>query len=588
MKKPTTAPTATSISTTPSGTTPVGGTPSGGTVSALYRLALLHQGRARLLVLTTLAFMAHEACEAMIPVLVGVVVDRALAPGDPTALAGWLAVLAATFVVLSWSWQRASAAMVSVYGHGEHALRQRALSRVLDPYGLRERPGPGETLSLVSSDTYRVAGVSWSVVQQASTVTALLTASGALLLISAPLAAAVVVGAVAVLLLMRRVSMPLEARGLAEQGAAAEAGEVATDMITGLRVLTGMHARDEADRRYRVASEASRAGAVAAVGAVVTYSAVSRLLSGLFLALLATASGWLALRGHLTVGQLVTVLGLAQYLQGALAHVGTFSANWAHKRASARRLADLLDRPALIPPLTPTPAPVLAPTPDRAADDPAERAAEALCWTPSGPRGPVVRLRAGDVVGIVPEQPAHARELSDRLGYRLPLSRGEVLVAGTDAVDLGPDAVRAHVVSPPHHATVFSGSLRATVRPDGGEPDADVLRDALLDDLFEQRDAGHGQAGERGRHLSGGQRQRLLLARALHSRAPVVVLDDPTSALDPVTEQRVAHRLRRTDGAVLLLTTSPLLLAACDRVVDLSAPAETMSVPTPGVPEVRR
>ncbi|MFD0304551.1 hypothetical protein [Streptomyces sp. NPDC127119] len=140
-KKPTTAPTSAPTSTSSSATATYGGTSSatatssGSTVSVLYRLALLHQGRARLLVLTTLTFMAHEACEALIPVLVGVVVDRALAPGDPSALAGWLAVLAATFVLLSWSWQRASAAMVSVYGHGEHALRQGALRRVLDPHG---------------------------------------------------------------------------------------------------------------------------------------------------------------------------------------------------------------------------------------------------------------------------------------------------------------------------------------------------------------------------------------------------------------------------------------------------------------------
>ncbi|WP_326682350.1 ABC transporter ATP-binding protein [Streptomyces sp. NBC_01237] len=535
------------------------------TVQALFRTALLRQGRGGRLVLTTLSFMVHELCEALVPILIGIVIDRALAPSDSSALIGWLAVLAGVFVALSLSYQRASSAMVSVYGYGEHALRQRAMARLLDPHSLLRRPGAGESLSLVSSDTYRVAGVSWSVVQQASTITAILTASTALLLISVPLGLGVITSTVLVLLVMRRISMPLEARGLAEQSSAARAGEVATDMITGLRVVIGMNAQAEAARRYRAASDESRRGAVAAARAVLAYSNLSVLMSGVFLAGLATASGYLALDGRITIGQLVTVLGLAQYLQGSLAHVGTFASNWIHKRASARRLSDLINEPPLIDPASAAARTVPAPsTPVSGTSDPVLR------WHPPGREEPL-QLRTRDLVGVVPRHPAHARDLSDRLGYRVPLDRGELLIDGIDAVDLGPDRVRARIAAPPHHGALFSGTLRSNLAPRGRDADPAVLRAAMLDDVLEHLGGDGSDIGERGRKLSGGQRQRLLLARALHAGADFVVLDEPTTAVDPATEQRIAEGLRALPATTLLITTSPILLSACDRVVDLGA-----------------
>ncbi|MEU2841349.1 ABC transporter ATP-binding protein [Streptomyces sp. NPDC007076] len=533
------------------------GEPGPHSVPALFRVALLRDGRGRRLALVTLAFMVHQLCEALVPILIGVVIDRALAPSDRSALLWWLGVLGAVFVVLSLSYQRASTAMVDVYGHGEHELRQRVMARLLDPRSLRRRPGPGEALSLVSSDTYRVAGVSWSVVQQAATVTAILTASTALLVISVPLGLGVIVSTVLVLVVMRRVSMPLEARGLAEQGAAARAGEVATDMITGIRVVIGMNARPEAARRYRAASEESRRGAVATSRSVLAYGSFSLLLSGVFLAVLSTASGYLALDGGITVGQLVTVLGLAQFLQGSLAHVGTFASNWIHKRASARRLGELLDEPPLIPRSEATGAAAPASAP-------------ALRWHPPE-HGEPLDLRPGELLGVVPRHPGHARELSDRLGYRVPLRRGELLLDGVDAVDLGPDRVRARITAPPHHGAVFSGTLRANLTPGGGESDPAVLGAAVLDDVLERVGGDQAEVGEHGRRLSGGQRQRLLLARALHTDADLVVLDEPTTAVDPVTEQRIAEGLRGLPATTLLITTSRILLSACDRVVDLGA-----------------
>ncbi|GAA1608851.1 ATP-binding cassette domain-containing protein [Actinoplanes couchii] len=74
------------------------------------------------------------------------------------------------------------------------------------------------------------------------------------------------------------------------------------------------------------------------------------------------------------------------------------------------------------------------------------------------------------------------------------------------------------------------------------------------------------QLGEGGRRLSGGQCQRVLLARALHDPAEVIVLDEPTTALDPLTEQRVAQGLRDLGRTIVVITSSPVLLAACHEV----------------------
>lgn len=87
-----------------------------------------------------------------------------------------------------------------------------------------------------------------------------------------------------------------------------------------------------------------------------------------------------------------------------------------------------------------------------------------------------------------------------------------------------------------------------------------------------RRRPGHTGGGDRQPAVGGGQRQRVALARALASDAPVLVLHDPTTAVDSVTEAVIADRLRdaRRGLSTILLTSSPTLLAACDTVVDLT------------------
>ena len=100
----------------------------------------------------------------------------------------------------------------------------------------------------------------------------------------------------------------------------------------------------------------------------------------------------------------------------------------------------------------------------------------------------------------------------------------------------------------------------------------EALLVASATDIIEALPDGYAtQIEERARSLSGGQRQRLTLARALLTGAEVLVLVDPTSAVDAHSERRIAERLAayRRGKTTVLTSSSPLVLSVCDEVVYL-------------------
>lgn len=503
-------------------------------------------GRRGSVALGTAGLMGHQVAEMLVPVVIGATIDRAVLPGDPRALAGWLAVLGVLFVALTLSWRLGLTGTTRAYLAAEHDLRQRLVGRVLDDRGGPART-PGATLSLATSDATRVAGTAWLLASQLAAVAAIVTAAVALVAVSAPLAAALAVGVPLAVWGMHRLAAPLEQRSEREQARAADTAGLAADLVAGLRVLQGLGASGTAARRYRRTSRALLDARVGAARATAWYSAGSAAASGLLVAVVALAAGWLALRGTLTVGQLVTVVGVVQTVQTPITETGYLMVSLAQRRASAARLCEAL-----------TAAPVLP---------------AAVAAAPADPRTLTVRVGGADVavgrgelVGVHADVPG-ARDLVDVLGARVPAPRGQVRVDGVCASDLGP-ALRAAVHAPPRDAHLFAGPLARVVAGDA-DPDPDLLRAAVLDDVLDLLPDGAAspvRAG--GSDLSGGQRDRVRLARALHRDEPFLVLHEPATAVDSVTEVALAAGLRARPGkGVLLVTDSPALLAACDRVV---------------------
>jgi ABC-type multidrug transport system fused ATPase/permease subunit len=173
---------------------------------------------------------------------------------------------------------------------------------------------------------------------------------------------------------------------------------------------------------------------------------------------------------------------------------------------------------------------------------------------------------------VVSEQPEAAAALADRLGMCAPEVDDEVTLGGVPLSALARAEVRRRVVVSDTAATLFAGRRgdRLDVGGRGGieralaTASADDILDALPDGL-------DSVVTERGRSFSGGQRQRLVLVRALTSDPEVLVLIEPTSAVDAHTEARIAARLRdhRAGRTTVVTTSSPLMLDAVDEVAFL-------------------
>ncbi|HEX6361018.1 ABC transporter ATP-binding protein [Actinophytocola sp.] len=512
-------------------------------------------GQRRHVAFASSLFASHQTCEALVPVLIGVIIDDAAAADGYGRLLLWLAVLAAVFAVLSNSFRFGARQSERAVEQAAHDLRLALAARVLDPRGGAEKGRlPGELTSLATGDAMRVGSLNRALPYGVAALTAVVVAAVALLTISVPLGLLVLLGTPPLLWLAHLLGRPLERRSEAERERAADASGVAADLVSGLRVLKGLGAEPVAISRYRRTSQDALTATVHSAGAKAWHDGGMLALNGIFLALVALVGGRLAASGDVSIGGLIAAVGLAQFLIGPLTSFVWVSSEVAQARGSAARLATLLSTPpAVTPGSSELPTPVRGEVRLRGVSHAELRELD-------------LHVPAGELLGVVAPDPAVANALLACLGREVDPSSGTVELDGVPLPELRLDAVRAAMLVAAHDADLFEGSLISNV----SSSEERVLAAAGADEVAHALPDGvHTELTERARSLSGGQRQRVALARALAVDTPVLVLHDPTTAVDAVTEARIAAGVKelRTGRTTILVTTSPALLATADRVV---------------------
>ncbi|WP_371526056.1 ABC transporter ATP-binding protein/permease [Streptomyces sp. NBC_01283] len=515
----------------------------------------------------------HQIGEALVPVLIGVAIDQAVTDSDTGALLICLGVLAVGYVALALSFRFGAMAGERSAARAEHTLRISLVRRVLDPGGGAEDGRlPGALVNIATEDAKRVGSVNMALVSGISALTGILTCAVVLLRMSLTLGLVVLVGTPVLLWLGHLLSKPLESRSEAEQERAAHASAVAADLVTGLRILKGIGGESAAIARYRTTSRDSLGATLKAARAQAFQSGMVLTLTGCLIAAVALVGGRLATQGSISLGELVSAVGLALFLLGPLEVLAWVNAEFAQGRASATRIAEVV---ATSPVVT---------AGDRSLPFPVRGAVRLDGVRHGGLRGVDLDIAPGELLGVVATDPAHANDLLRCLARRTDPGTGTVELDGIPLRDLDPAELRTAMLVAEHDADLFEGTVRDNVMAAASEatdPEQAMAAAGVTQVARALPDGEHTPVGERGRSLSGGQRQRVALARALAAEPPVLVVHDPTTAVDAVTEAGIAAGVReiRKGRTTVLVTTSPALLSVTDRVVLLDEGRVTDTAP---------
>jgi ABC-type multidrug transport system fused ATPase/permease subunit len=538
--------------------------------AGVLRWLLRHQWPS--ITLGTLAGTVWMGAGAAVPALLAKIIDEAAVRAPARVLIGWLVLLASVGVLeaSAAALRHWHAVLLSERSH--LAVMHLVASRALEPTGgLEEHFSTGDVVSRATSDAEALGGPVDLMCRGTGALATFVAVAVFMIAISPPLGLLLVVGLPVTLLVVVPLWRPLENRAMEEQETLAMITTLASDSITGLTTIKGLGVEPAVKAWYRERTGGARAAAMKVARLSATSDALRVVVGGVFLAAVAGFGGRMALGGAITPGELIAFIAYATFLVNPIDTLGEVAEEWAGGLASARRVVELLNLPPAVTGPSVSASVALPPAPSLSLRG------VSLSDRQTGRRlldHLDLQVDGGRRLGVVSTSQEADTALVDVLMRAREPDEGVVRAGDMDVRAVPLAQLRATVVVGERDAFLFAGTLRDNLQAGKADASPEELARALAIAAAEDIVAGAPDGldlvvAERGRTLSGGQRQRVALARAVLTDAPVLVLVEPTNAVDAATEGRIILRLleARAGRTTLIFSASPALLDALDEVV---------------------
>ncbi len=350
-------------------------------------------------------------------------------------------------------------------------------------------------------------------------------------------------------LLVRRLAVPMMRHSYEQSLAEGQLMALAEQTMSALPVVQAFGREPHEDRRFRGVSAHAIRAYLRTIVSQLQYKIGVGVATALGTAAMMVLGGWHVLDGSLSIGALLVFLSYLASLYQPLEMLAYVGSNYAAATGRSRRVLEVLDANETV-----TQAPDAQPLPARLAGQGVAVRFDRVAFG-YDPDRPVLHdlsleVRCGETIALVGATGAGKSTLVALIPRFFDPWQGQVLVNGVDVRTLQLASLRAHialVLQEPFLLPLTIADNIAYSRPDAGREEiiaAAVAANAA--EFIHRLPQGYDTViGERGATLSGGQRQRLAIARALLKDAPMLILDEPTAALDAHTEALLLAALER-------------------------------------------
>ncbi len=522
------------------------------------------------------------AGRVVVPVAIQQIIDGGLANGvDMTRVlqlcAAALMAVVVTAAATGWMHLRlAKIAETALSG-----LRIRAFRHIHDLSMLHQASEQrGALVSRVTSDVDEISRfMQWAGLMLITNAGQAMLALVVMVIYSPPLAVVVVLSLPVIVATIGWFQRRLDRAYLAVREKVGRMLAVLAEVVVGAPVIRAYGIEERTSRRLGAAIEDHRAVAVRAGALSSSFSGVGELLSALVLSLVVVVGTVLAVNGTTSVGTVVAFLFLVQLFIQPIQILGEAVNEAQTAVAGWRRVLDVLD----MAPDVSDPGPTGVDLPDWPLGVTFEgvsfrypRSGEAA----AAATGTIaladveVRIEPRQRVAVVGETGSGKTTFAKLLTRLMDPTEGVVRVGDADVSTVRFRSLRDRVVMVPQEGMLFAGTIADNVRM--GRPEAtpaeleDAFRSLGLDGWLGELAVGlNTEVGERGGALSVGERQLVTLVRAAIADPDLLVLDEATSAVDPVTEVRINRAMKNLTRGRTVVTIAHRLSTAeqADRVL---------------------